>query len=106
MPYVRVDPDLYLEHRGVEVFPLYEVDGAPCSYWFTTNPDNADDFLGHGKEGQFDVRKFTRLWPDCPTVAQWNDWWKPRFRLEEEAIQALIEQEIEAGRLVSEQASA
>jgi hypothetical protein len=42
---------------------------------------------------------FVRRWETTPTVAQWEDWWKPRFTTEDEAVQALITTEIDAGRL-------
>lgn len=98
MPYIRVDPELRLEHLGVEVFPLYDEVG-PCRYWFTTDPDNADDFLGHGRNGQFDARQLEPRWSDTPTVAEWERFWKPRFQNEEEAIDALIRSGIESGRV-------
>lgn len=102
MPYVKVDPEIYLTHKGVDVFCTYG-DGfdSPCTYWFTTNPDTADECHMHGTGGHFDARMFVRLWGTTPTVAQWEDWWRPRFRTEEEAIEALIETEIDNGRLTA-----
>lgn len=100
MPYIRIEPDLYLEHGGVEIFHVYR-DGTsePWGYWFTTNPDTADDSFGHGKGGHFDARMFVGQWSQTPNVQQWEDWWRPRFKAEENAIKALIRSAIDAGRL-------
>lgn len=95
MPYIRIAPECFHEYGGVEVYHLYEQD-EPIEYWFTTNPDNADEF---GKEGQFDVRMSVGLWGTTPTVAQWGDWWKPRHLSEDHAMIALIEAAIDAGRI-------
>jgi hypothetical protein len=101
MPYVKIDPEIYLTHNDVDVFCTYG-DGfdSASSYWFTTKPETADECNGHGQNGHFDVRMFVRRWESTPTVAQWEDWWRPRFKTEDEAIEALIKTEIEAGRII------
>jgi len=102
MPYQYTSPDIFLTHNGVAVFHMYDVgDSCRIQYWFTTDPTTSDDFYGHGNRGQFDARRSVRRWPDTPTVAQWDDWWKPRFRTEDEAVAALIKTEIDEGRLSS-----
>jgi hypothetical protein len=100
MPYAYVEPSIYLEHKGVEVFHVYR-DGTdePWSYWFTTNPKTADDCHAHGEGGHFDARMLARQWSETPSVRQWDDWWRPRHRREDEAIEALIRKEIDAGLL-------
>lgn len=97
MPYRYVEPEVYLEHAGVTVFNTYHSGtDEPCKYWFTTNPEAADD---SGGDRQFDARLFAGKWPSTPTVQQWEDWWKPRFRLEYEAVEALIKTAIDDGKV-------
>lgn len=99
MPYVRIDPDLRLEHKGVEVFPLCDEMGCANDYWFTTDPDNCDEFYGHGNRGHFDVRMFAGKWSRTPNVAEWEEFWKARFTLENECIDALIRSAIDDGKI-------
>jgi hypothetical protein len=101
MPLTHVEPDVFLEHSGVEVYHIYEDYGlgGPVSYWFTTDPSTSDDFFGHRNRGQFDARLLAARWSETPTVTQWDDWWQPRFTTEHDAIEALIESAIEEGRL-------
>lgn len=100
MPYVRVEPDFHLEHQGVEVFHLHDAgDSSPNRYWFTTNPDNADEFYGHQCKGQFDARLLAARWADTPNTGEWEDYWKPRFTREQEAIEALIRGAIDTGNI-------
>lgn len=97
MPYLYVEPSVYLEHQDVLVFETYDAGtNEPCKYWFTLEPEAADD---GGGDRQFDVRSFVGEWPGTPTVRQWEDWWKPRFRLEHEAIAALLEKAIDEGKI-------
>lgn len=101
MPLVQVEPDIRLEHNGVTVFETYPdgfIDG-PSYYWFTTDPKTSDGSWEHGRNGHFDARILTGLWPGTPTVGVWDDWWKPRFRTEDEAIDMLIRKAIDEGRL-------
>lgn len=100
MPYVRVEPEMFLEHGGVEVFHVYR-DGTnePWSYWFTIDPDTADDGYAHGKGGHFDVRRFVGRWENTPNVAQWDEWWQPRFKTEDDAVKALICTAIDQGHI-------
>lgn len=100
MPYVKVEPEIYLSHKGVDIYHVYK-DGSnePWGYWYTTNPETADDCFSHGEGGHFDARMFVRLWETTPTVAQWDGWWQPRFMHDEDAIEALIRTEIDAGQL-------
>lgn len=100
MPYVKVEPDQFMAHGGVAVFHCYRSGtDEPWDYWFTTDPDTADNDHGHMEAGHFDVRQLTGLWPDTPNVQQWEDWWKPRFKTEDDSIRALIRSAIESGKL-------
>lgn len=100
MPYVQVEPDVYLEHKGVTVWHTYkEGTDEECQYHFTTDPKTADECHFHGTRGHFDARLLAARWERTPTVGAWNDYWKPRFRTEEECIEALIRAAIEEGRL-------
>lgn len=94
MPYFRIEPDLFLEHDDIEVYPLYEGD-EPQKYWFTTDPGNADHFYGHGRNGHFDVRRLPGKWETTPFVSQWDAFWKERFANEDHAIRTLIIEAIE-----------
>lgn len=105
MPFAYVEPDIFISHQGVDVFHTYKDGGDRHSpLWFTTDPKTADDCYSHGQRGHFDVRYFTRL-ANPQNEAVWQGWWKPRFRTEDEAIEALIKTEIEAGRLPIEEAA-
>lgn len=101
MPYVMVDPEVVFEHRGVIVFHTYSSGyvGHPCRYWYTTNPKNSDECHLHGTHGHFDVRMFAGRWGSTPNVAEWEEFWKPRFRTEDECILALIEGAIDSGKV-------
>ena len=96
MPYRYVEPDEFITHQGVTIWHAYR-DGTdePHTYWFTTKPEQADG----GGDGWFDARRLTGLWSDTPTIAQWEGWWSPRYRVEDEAIEALIRTGIEEGRI-------
>lgn len=97
MPYRYVEPDLFLTHNGVEVFCTYHSGGdSPSScYWFTLDPKDADD-----SQSAFDARQFAGF-SQTPTVGAWDDWWKPRFRTEDEAIEALVKTAIDDGRIAA-----
>ncbi len=100
MPYRYVEPDVFLEHKGVSIFPVYRSGtDEPWTYWFTTDPATCDDECGHGERGHFDARMLAARWSETPTVAQWDDFWKPRFKREHEAIDALIRGAIDEDRL-------
>jgi len=96
MPYVYVEPELFMEHGDVEVFHVYR-DGTdePWDYWFTTNPETADASYGHGSGGHFDTRMLAGKWEDTPTIVQWEDFWRRRFKTEDDAIEALIKSAID-----------
>ena len=98
MPYRYIEPEVYLEHAGVVVFCTYNGDDQPCKYWFTTDPRAAD---GGGPNDQFDARSFVGQWAGTPNVKQWDDWWKPRFRNEYEAVEALVTTAIDEGKVKS-----
>lgn len=100
MPYVYVEPEVFINHNGVDIFHAYR-DGTnePWTYWFTTNPATADNSHGHGLGGWFDVRRLTGKWSDTPSVAAWDEWWRCRFMHESEALDALIKEAIDDGRL-------
>src|SRR5882672_9789132 len=100
MPYRYIEPDIFLKHKEVKVYHVYR-DGTdePWTYWFTTNPATADDSYGHGKGGHFDARMLAGKWAETPSIAQWEEFWKPRFKHEEDAIAAMIETAIDEGRL-------
>lgn len=99
MPYRYVEPDIFLSHNGVDVFYTYrEGTDTRWTYWYTTDPEHADGGYGHGEGGVFDARYFTRV-ADPQNWGVWQDWWKARFKNEEEAIRSLIIAEIEAGRI-------
>lgn len=99
MPYIKVEPDVFMEHDGVEVFNVYDGTSEPWKYWFTTNAETADDCFGHGQGGHFDARRLVGIWPDTPNCQQWDDWWKPRFNDEIEGIEALIRTAIDEKKL-------
>lgn len=102
MPYRYVEPEVYLTHQGVSVFHVYrEGTDEPWSYWFTSDPRTADQTHAHGSGGHFDARMFAARWSDTPTVQQWDDYWRPRWRTEADAINALVVMAIEAGKVTN-----
>ncbi len=101
MPLVQVEADLFLERKGVEVFHTYP-DGLienVSRYWFTTDPETADHSCAHGERGHFDVRLLAARWSQTPSVGQWEEWWKPRCRTEDEAMAMLLQRAIDEERL-------
>lgn len=93
MPYriEHFDAEMRLSHAGIDVFCTYE-DGAIWRYWYSTDPEGGNEF---------DARQFARISEGTPTVAAWEEWWKPRFKTEDEAIDALIIAAIEDGRVTA-----
>ena len=101
MPYAYREPDVALEHNGVTIWPVYK-DGMAdetWNYWFTTDQETCDQCHGHVEYGHFDARMLAGRWSETPTVDEWEKFWKPRFRREREAIDALIRIAIDEGRL-------
>lgn len=101
MPYAYRKPDIAFEHGGVAIYPVYK-DGMadnPWDFWFTTDPETADECHAHGERGHFDVRMFAARWSQTPTIHQWDEFWEPRFRTEQDAIEALIRSAIDDGRI-------
>lgn len=97
MPYAYVEPDVFLEYKGVTVYHTYRSGTTESwEYWFTTDKDSADECGGHG---HFDARIFTGLWSETPNVHQWDEWWKARFKTEGGAVDALIRTAIEDGKI-------
>ncbi len=93
MPYRYVEPDIFITHSGIDVFYTYRDDSSPFKYWFTLDMQDADD-----SHAGFDARLFAGF-SQTPTVGAWEDWWKPRFRTEDEAIEALVKIAIDDGRI-------
>jgi len=91
MPYITqwVDPDLFLEHQGVQVWHTYkeqEYDDR-LHYWFTADPDNTD------RDSYFDVRELPAYASLMPTPRPLSDD-IPEFH--KTVIRAAIEQHLVA----------
>jgi hypothetical protein len=99
MPYTYTEPAIFTERSGVTVWHMYDEMSCPMKYWFTTDAETADEFHGHGRCGNFDARLFACRWATTPTIAQWEDFWKPRFQTEDEAVAFLIHDAIDTGRI-------
>jgi len=60
MPYSTawVDPEVFLEHKGVKVYHIYKRDDVcqcPRDYWYSLSRFGSDED-GHSENGTFDVR--------------------------------------------------
>ena len=59
MPYTWTEPDVAVEHKGVEVYHLYKNDqeqSGAREYWFCIDECGSDDD-NHGENGVFDIRE-------------------------------------------------
>lgn len=65
MPMSWVEPELFLEYKGVKVYHCYDDGGNVAHFWYTTCPadDNIDSPMDTSDDcaGQFDVRDLS--WP-------------------------------------------
>jgi hypothetical protein len=72
MPYVWTDPDVFLSHKGVDIYYIYQddlADNPVREYWYgfyTTCADEID-------EGSFDIRDVAALLPPDSRAACGND---------------------------------
>jgi hypothetical protein len=79
MPYEWVDPEMFLEHKGVKVWHCYK-DDVVSGCWFTTDPSDCDTEFDNG--AQFDA------WDLIPKESLRNGWDRDVQRM---AIEIAIE---------------
>jgi hypothetical protein len=61
MPDQWLDPELFLEHKGVTVYYCYDDDNLVSSYWYTTDASDCNIDSPATDSVQFDVRDLPHL---------------------------------------------
>ena len=66
MPYDWVEPEKFMEHRGLTVYHIYRNDSyadGTSDYWYTFSIQGCETD-SHGEEGTFDVRDLPKYIPE------------------------------------------